>query len=101
MKYIKTYEKYNSVDNFKKYIIWQAKKILMILQVTEVTEYHLKFNKIYTLDKNDLLKKMKNEKIVIYHDYDKIKRHIIYEDDNLQECIDKLKIITDINKYNI
>jgi len=100
MKYLKTYEKYTSIDNFKKYIIWQAKRTLMILQAIEVTEYHLKFKKLYALYNTGEIKRT-NEKLNIFHDFDKIKRHIIYESDDLSDCLERLEILSNSKKYNI
>jgi hypothetical protein len=96
---IKTFEKYTS-DDFKSYIIWKSKKIFMILSVIQVTEYHLKFKKLYIYS-NGKLEKIRNEKIDIFHNYDQIKRHIVYESDNLQDCIDMLSDIDIAIKYNL
>ena len=90
----------------KKYVIWQGKRILMILKFYLATEYQVGFIKIYTYDVNGLkrVRKMANktdQRMVIYNDKDKIKRHIVFEDDDLQVCIDKIAFIADVKKYNL
>jgi len=98
---IKTFEKYTS-DDFKSYIIWKGKKIFMILSVIQVTENHLKFKKLYNYYGNGKIEKIRDEQAMsIYHNYDQIKRHIVYESDNLQDCIDMLSDIDIAIKYNL
>ena len=100
MKFIKKYENF---EDLSKYLIWQAKKIIMmILELTEIAPYHLKFKKLYTFNPSDkILKKIRNESIIIYKDYNKIKRHILYESYDLQSCLDNLDLILNTKKYNI
>lgn len=86
---------------FKKYLVWQAKKIIMILEIINIAPYHIKFNKLYYIDNTNIVKKVKKETLNIFKDYEKIKSHILYEDDDLQTCIEMLKILKDTNKYNL
>ena len=105
MRHLKTYE---SEDNsafsqLKKYVVWKMAFVFVILKVIEKNEQSAVFKRLYIYN-FDTLKIRKAVKIENYNfDYDQINDHVIYQSDNLQDCIDEeyLSMLNSTTKYNL
>ena len=115
MKHIKNFE---SVDlNIKKYIIWDTRigspdnGVLLILEVLDIKHsisegYRIKYSFLYRFRKKDnSLEDMKNSldlnnsDNINYTGYSE--KNIVYQSDNIQECIDMLPLLANTSKYNL
>ena len=115
MRHIKKFE---SVDlNLKKYIIWDtvigssSRGVLLILEVLVIKHsisdgYRIKYSFIYRYHKKDnSLEDMKNSldlnnsDNINYTGYSE--KNIVYQSDNIQECIDMLPLLANTSKYNL
>ena len=109
MRYLKTYEQIN----IKKYAIFSFEKfsgVLMIVEVVDVKDNFVFYKKRYTyrdyygepasrnLRETDYLYKDEIHKDSID---DRFKKRVVYQSDNIQDCIDQLDTIITIKKYNI
>jgi hypothetical protein len=101
MKYLKTYEEID--NNFKKYIIIIVNKTYSILKINKIYNDNAydKFEmiQIYHLYKDKLTKIDNNKKHIFSVKY--IKPKILFESNDLEECLKILPIIAETIKYNI
>ena len=104
MNHLKLYENYN---NIKKYIIWEFpnyhnenRKVSCIFQVIKAEYYFLYVEELYIFDNNSLIESDKNSKQIRYSERE-YNEHVLYETDDLQDCIDMLLMLPYINKYNL
>jgi hypothetical protein len=113
MRYIKTYETYDTIisyADYKKYIITKSnhKNLpydtpLLLFEVINIKEdkdmlyfiqhYHYKNNRV---DKDSTIYSTKDR---IYNFREKW--DVLYTSDDLQECVKMLPVIYETNKYNI
>jgi len=111
MKHIRTYEKYYD-KLLKKYLIikpWFNPRFdqthLIILQILDVKdnddEIHIKFQKLYrydaTMTEPTLITNCGNEANYYFN----MEKEIIFQSDSLEECLEKMTLLLDINKFNI
>ena len=114
MKHLKTFESYTQLTEeiknwlkeyeFKKYLIFEAKLQFTIFEIIKVEDnnINLELKVLYSYNKRDkeFIKNSVNQKSYSYN-YSSILPNTIYQSDNLQDCIDFLKIKDDIEKYNL
>ena len=100
-------------DIHKKYIILKEPDKYLLLKVLDIKKQFM-FNygvdtivceKIYRYQ-NKLLYKfneedVKRENNIYYLTTTDLKREIVYQDDNLEKTLESLKILNDIEKYNL
>jgi hypothetical protein len=101
MKHLKTYE---SIDNnFKKYIIIKVNKIYSILKINRIYNDNaydkIEMTHLYQLYKDELTKTDNRKRVNFIIKY--IKPKILFESNDLNECLKMLPIISETNKYNI
>lgn len=97
MKHLKTYEAENL--KLKKYIVLMFPTNMVICEVLDafVTELHIKRLFTYNKESKELKENIKEFRPM----FDDIKNDIIFEADDLDECINKLDSFLDIIKFNI
>lgn len=108
MKYIKQYETNTIELNLKKYIIWKSSvlNIFEVLKHNNKTELSLERLFIYTDDVGLMSSPFKKYDTNVILEISDIKKdalysYIKYQSDNLQDCIDNIKILTTTAKYNL
>lgn len=98
-------------QKYPKYIIWKTKDELFILKVIKVIlGNHGAFGrevensilkKIYSF-KNNIIKKLhKKDRVTLRDIFRLSQENIIYQSNNLQDCLEKLPIILNSEKYNL
>ena len=106
MKYLKTFESEIDFTKLKKYIIVQeknksqsAKYILNVIEIFKIRQYpdKIKVKQLYSYD--DKLKKEIFTDTFIFEKMEKY--NILYQSDNIEECINILPTLGELNKYNI
>lgn len=104
MKYLKTYEQ--NKEKLKNYIVWEYKNKIVVFEIK--TQYDnspisLKRVNLYNIKKNYIeeIKLEEHDKMIYYKNINEIKDGLLYQSDNLKDCIDKVKYLSDIKKYNI
>jgi len=108
MKYIKKFESdyftYYTIDNIKKYIVWEFPTNLIVLEVTKVSSTDITCLRLYVMSIGSL-HTVKSDKSEFILPIVTAKKKIIYQSDNLQEVLDILpelpEINNNINKFNI
>ena len=103
MKYIKKFE--NTIEDtqppLKKYIIYYSKEQLPTFQLIEILSTSIKESKIkfhYQSNKDNIEKSPKEPYTTITNVLIKNSK---YQSDNLEDCLDKLKLIIHTTKYNL
>lgn len=107
MRHLKYFEEL--VDGIKKYFIINSDAGYMILEklriwldVNEKDEdkkTKIEINQLYIYDRK--LLKMPDDMYIFNFSLKFMKSKIIYQSDNLQECIDELELIKTQEKYNL
>ena len=96
-------------DIHKKYIILKEYDQYLLLKVLDIKQNYgveaIVCEKIYSY-KNKLLYKFNEEDVnrennIYYITTTDIKREIVYQDDNLEKTLESLKILNDVEKYNL
>lgn len=102
MKYLKTYEKYKESD-FKKYFIGTLFDSLAIFNIIEMSNKNMAEIKILLIynKTNDEIKEFKGGEESYKKSLDIIKNKILFQSDNIQDCIDIIPILSDTIKYNL
>ena len=106
MKYLKTFESTIEEQKILKYIIikWaptQLHKNLFLLEVFHTNKDVIKIIQLYTYDiltgkiTKDYTQYSKQESLELKN------WKILYSSNSLEECLEKIKILTDTNKYNL
>ena len=99
MKYIKTFEDQNNNNTtLKKYVMWKMSFVIVILE--NMNDNKFKRICIYNPDRNRLLDA--SDSIFPFNE-DEIKEHVIYDSDNLDDCLDLnlLESLFNVDKYNL
>jgi len=102
MIHIKKYEKYNNTE-FKKYFISELLDYLAIFKLIGITngdtaEIHVLL--VY-IKKDNEIKEFKGGIESYKKPLWSIKNNILFQSDNIQDCIDIIPILLDTNKYNL
>jgi len=99
MKYLKTYE---NNSKLKKYIIREYRFAFSIFEVNNFSKDEVLLTELYTSYKklNGKIESVKNDKPYLVP-IRIINKNLVYQSDNLQDCLDALPKIGDINKYNL
>jgi hypothetical protein len=103
MKYIKKFES-EEINELKKYAIWYTiidntyEIIEIISRKFSSSGIQYKSKTIYVIIKNELVNPFSPEETF---ESPAIKDHIPYTSDNLQDCINKIEILSTLNKYNL
>lgn len=101
MKYIKKYEK---VERFKDYIILNYPSTVVLFKIKEFSQNTTTLTKIYVYDKQNQktieLVNMSGENFN-QGDTQKLESKILYQSNDLQECIEKLPLLANTMKYNL
>lgn len=102
MKYLKTYE---NIDNpYKKYGVWEKDKPNYFYIIKILGKWGNKF-KITTLNIFNEEKQIFTEspvgsrKNTIYEQY--AKKHILFSSDDIEECKEKIILLSKANKFNL
>ena len=112
MKYIKTFERIGKLTNIdlKRYVVWKVgfpSNVLMILESPDT--YSKTFERLYSYNPTNIkpLRKLDGGAYVKDFQYkfsdEEIKDHVIYQSDNLDDCLDLelLKSLFNADKYNL
>lgn len=101
MKYIKKYEK---VERFRDYIILNNPSHLLLFKLKDFSQNTTTVQKLYVYDKQNQktieLVNMSGENFN-QGETQRIEPKIIYQSNDLQECIDRLPILANAMKYNL
>jgi predicted RecB family nuclease len=114
MKYLKTLEDIFDVPPIKKYIIWKNPlthsdgtliddKLFLCETEAYAMSDKIKISKIYTY-KNNKIEKIKDPEAIYnyeYTDYSSFKKYILYQSDDLEDCLEQIITIEAENKYNL
>jgi hypothetical protein len=112
MKYIKTYEKTQTPeqkeiqDSLKNYVIWQSPNkhfpptMYIIVEIINKYYHSARINILYLYDieKDSLKTEARNP---YFKEYDIIQKDIVFQSNDLQECLDILPILNTSDKYNL
>lgn len=105
MKHLKKFESTDIISGYmdiKKYVVWEMTNNLIILEVTSIDTdtVHMKRLYIYHVEYNKL--RVASEETYTMS-YDTIKEHVVYDSDNLDDCLDEtlLAAIKNTSKYNL
>ncbi len=104
MKYIKHFEDTNIKDMYKlkKYFIYKAEFNHYIFSIGKIFKYTVRTTAKYILQDNMI----QDPRVLMRTtDYDftpdEIEEHIIYNSDNINDCLNMLQTIINNNKFNI
>ena len=104
MKYIKTQESYELARNFDKYIVWEIRNAIVIFEILNVRfQAKLKRLKLY-YDRKTHIEEMTVSNVdseIYYKTFDDITNGLIYQSDDLNECIEYVTRLNDTKKYNL
>ena len=120
MKYLKTYENSDKIPKLDKYLIWlvnNTEAYFNILENTNKIEWNknleceilvVKHLYNYNIQTDTINKPGKSETsgLIINDGYnnllnDNVKKFLVYQSNNLQDCIDMVKILPISTKFNI
>ena len=116
MKYIRTYENIiedeKSHDKYPKYIIWEfpSKQLLLVSNLSLILieilrvrgeDFHVKI--LYYLEYGGEIKKEEDSEpsFILKSIFKVSDDNIIYQSDNLQDCLESLPAILSAKKYNL
>jgi len=106
MKHLKTFEN-NTRKKYKKYIVWDYSKNITIFEVINDNKNTVKikrcklfhdFNNGTNITEYKLSEK---EEEIQFKNYRYIDKYLLYQSDNLEDCVEKIQILKIANKYNI
>lgn len=107
MKHLKLFED----EDLVKYIVFNNLNNFNDIQYTifELSNFQVDYGdklmsdviKLYYYSKNGIIKKITPPDYLGEFDYFRLKKSILYESTNLQDCLDKLPLIASKSKYNI
>jgi len=102
MKYLKTYESKSFEKG--KYVVmkhkWQLDNLLFIYNIMNVKTSEIVVKRLYRFDINTD-KLTEDNDIYYFGTKDYKPTDIIYQSDNLQDCIDRLPKLTMLKKYKL
>lgn len=108
MKHLKTYEANNNhpkQDDFKNYLIYDWTEegdeeglALLEFQKIDYKNERIDTHLIYSYGEDNKLKTYRNELFVVFFES---LEGIIYQSDNLKDCLDAIYILKTQNKYNL
>lgn len=107
MKHIKTYEVLRSELKLDKYIIWKSSLLNIFKVLISSNQSTLILERLYMYSEKGLEKapfEKYDEMITLQIDdvsEDVIYSYIVFQSNNLQECIDVIPTIIDSNKFNL
>jgi len=102
MKYIKSYEDIENNDDFKKYLITKSdENNYLCIEIISIDEFE-KIAHICTMSfsKNNTIHKSVEISITL-ESLKSLKKRLIYQSDDINDIINNLKIIKDLDKYNL
>ena len=99
MKYLKNYEMYEPNDDvpiLKKYVIWDGPYYLLILQIFEQERDKIQVSIRYRLIDN----------VLVPTEFQNVgtqltQSSILYQSDNLDDCVKEIHLMSDQQKYNL
>ena len=97
MKHLKYFE--NTIKDDLHYIIWKDNDDTLVISETKKNLYNTTHCKLLYTYKNEKLKKINHKNLGIK--FNIIKNFILYQSDNLKNCLNIISTLSDTNKYNL
>ena len=95
---------FDITEKYPKYIIWYTTDGLLLLEVIKVLRAsnigNVELKRLYRF-KNNVVQKLNNKYTFRLRDIYEFRENILYQSDNLQDCLEQLPIILDTEKYNL
>ena len=103
MKYIKMFERLDEIKNLKKYFVNSINDYYTLFEVKAIYyNSKIEIRRLYHCDTSfgkELIKDIITDNIE--NNFYMYKDSIVYTSDNLNDCLDFIKLRLDVNKYNI